>query len=145
MKAVLQRVSEAWVEVEGERIAEIGKGLLILLGIAENDDEDHAEYVAKKTLELRIFEDRPEKSISDLQLPVLAVSQFTLLAQTSKGRRPSFSKAAAPARANELFEYYVNLIKAQKIQVETGRFGAIMQVGLVNDGPFTIILDSEGK
>jgi D-tyrosyl-tRNA(Tyr) deacylase len=145
MRAVLQRVSEARVTVENETVGSIGRGLLVLLGVEEGDGEQDAAQLAKKTAELRLFEDREGKmnlSIEENGGEVLVVSQFTLAADCRKGRRPGFSRAAAPETANALYERYVDLLRERGLTVATGRFQAMMQVALVNDGPVTFLLDS---
>lgn len=145
MRAVLQRVSSARVTVEGRTVGKIGPGLLVLLGVEEGDTEEDALYLAGKTAQLRIFEDADEKmnlSVKDTGGEVLVVSQFTLLADCSKGRRPGFSRAAQPARANELYERFVALLDRRGLRVATGTFQANMEVGLVNQGPVTLLLDS---
>jgi D-tyrosyl-tRNA(Tyr) deacylase len=145
MRAVLQRVSEARVTVENETVGSIGRGLLVLLGVEEGDGEQDAALLAKKTAELRLFEDREGKmnlSIEENGGEVLVVSQFTLAADCRKGRRPGFSRAAAPETANALYERYVDLLRERGLTVATGRFQAMMQVALVNDGPVTFLLDS---
>jgi D-aminoacyl-tRNA deacylase len=146
MRAVLQRVASASVTVDGIWIAAIDSGLLILLGVAEGDAPDDAERLAKKTAELRIFPDdegRFDRSIRDVSGSALVVSQFTLLADTRRGRRPSFTGAARPEVAEPLVSRYAQALKSQGIQVQLGRFGAHMLVSLENDGPVTIILESE--
>ncbi len=145
MRAVLQRVRMARVEVAGEVVGEIGPGLLVLLGVAQGDGEAEARTLAKKTAELRIFEDAEGKmnlSVQEVGGAVLAVSQFTLLADTRKGRRPGFSAAAPPAEAKRLYQEYVSALCASGLQVATGIFQAEMQVHLVNDGPVTLLLDT---
>ena len=145
MRAVIQRVSRAGVVVNGIRIAAIDSGLLVLLGVEVGDDKKSAEYLAEKTAGLRIFEDDSEKmnlSVLDCAGEVLVVSQFTLLADCRKGRRPGFSAAAAPELAEPLCEYFVDQLKQQGVRVQTGQFRADMTVDLVNDGPVTILLDS---
>lgn len=145
MRIVLQRVKEASVTVEGERISGIGGGLLLLVGVAEGDGEDAADWLAEKVAGLRIFNDAEGKmnlGVRDVGGGVLAVSQFTLLADTRKGKRPSFVRAAPPERAEPLFDYFCQKLRAAGIApVETGRFGAMMEVALVNDGPVTIVLE----
>ena len=134
MKAVLQRVTEASVRVDGEVIGSIGKGFFILLGVSDEDDEAVADKMADKICKLRIFE--------DVGGEVLVVSQFTLYADCRKGNRPSFIGAGAPAEADRLYEYFMDRCRTHVDRVEHGRFGADMKVSLVNDGPFTLMLDS---
>ena len=146
MRAVIQRVSRAKVTVDGETIGEINKGILVLLGVAEEDSEKDAVSLLDKTLNLRIFEDAEEKmnlSLLDVQGDLLVVSQFTLYGDVRRGRRPSFVRAAAPEKANQLYEFFVGEARKSVSNVETGRFQAMMDVELVNDGPVTILLDSE--
>jgi len=146
MRAVIQRVSRAKVSVEGEMIGEIGKGILVLLGVSRNDTEKEAIYLLEKTINLRIFEDAEDKmnlSILDIRGELLIVSQFTLYGDTRKGRRPSFIEAAAPETANRLYEFFVSEARKQITKVETGRFQAMMDVELINNGPVTILLDSD--
>jgi D-tyrosyl-tRNA(Tyr) deacylase len=144
MRAVIQRVTRAKVTVEGEAVGQIGNGLLVLLGVSQDDSEKDALYLVEKIAGLRIFDDDGGKmnlSIRDSGGEILAVSQFTLYGDTRHGRRPSYIKAAAPERANELYELFVS--EARKfVKVETGQFQAMMEVELVNDGPVTILLDS---
>ena len=145
MRAVVQRVSRAGVTVDSVQIAAIGTGLLVLLGVEVADDEKSAEYLAKKIAELRIFGDDQEKmnlSVLDCAGEVLVVSQFTLLADCRKGRRPGFSAAAVPEQAEPLCEYFVDRLIDYGLKVSTGQFRADMAVDLVNDGPVTILLDS---
>jgi D-aminoacyl-tRNA deacylase len=145
MRAVVQRVSRAQVRVGDEIVGKIDTGLLVLLGIAKTDAPADADYLAEKILGLRIFEDEGGKmnlSLSERRGAVLAVSQFTLYGDVRKGRRPSFDQAAPAALANELYEYFVRKIREAGFVTETGRFQAMMQVELVNDGPVTILLDS---
>lgn len=144
MKVVIQRVSQAGVTVDGQVIGSIGNGYLVLLGVAQGDDRATVERIVKKMLGLRIFADENGKtnlSIKDVNGELLVVSQFTLCADTKHGNRPSFTTAASPVLANELYEYFIELCKAQIPKVEHGSFGADMKVDLVNDGPFTIILE----
>lgn len=146
MKALLQRVSRASVVVGGEVIGEIGAGLLILLGVAQGDSEADARYLANRVANLRIFSDsagRFNLSLLDVLGQALVVSQFTLLADTRKGRRPSFTAAAPPDVAEPLVEHFVGLLRQGGIDVATGQFGAHMMVELVNDGPVTIMLESK--
>ena len=145
MRAVIQRVSRAKVSVGGETTGEIGKGILFLLGVSREDSERKAHYLLEKTLNLRIFEDEAGKmnlSLLDIRGEMLVVSQFTLYGDARKGRRPSYIEAAAPDEANRLYEYFVAQARKQISKVETGRFQAMMDVELVNDGPVTILLDS---
>lgn len=144
MKVVIQRVTRAQVTVDSEVIGQIGQGYLVLLGVAQGDDKATAERIAKKLLGLRIFADENGKtnlSIKDVQGELLIVSQFTLCADTRHGNRPSFTTAGSPTLANELYEYFIELCRQQVPKVEHGSFGADMKVELVNDGPFTIILE----
>lgn len=146
MRAVIQRVSRARVSVGAETVGEIAQGILILLAVSEDDSETDAEYLLDKTLNLRIFEDADGKmnlSLLETAGELLIVSQFTLYGDVRKGRRPSFFKAAAPEKANALYEFLVSKARRQVSRVETGRFQAMMSVELVNDGPVTILLDSE--
>ena len=146
MRAVIQRVSRAKVSVESEIVGEIGRGILVLLGVADGDLETDAVYLLEKTINLRIFEDAEDKmnlSLLDINGDLLVVSQFTLYGDVRKGRRPSFIKAAAPDKANRLYEFFVGEARKQIFKVETGKFQAMMDVELVNDGPVTILLDSE--
>jgi len=145
MRSVIQRVSRAKVSVDTEVTGEIGKGILVLLGVAREDSEKEALYLLEKTLNLRIFEDAEGKmnlSLLDIEGELLVVSQFTLYGDVRKGRRPSFIEAAAPTEANRLYEFFVAEARKQLSKVETGRFQAMMDVELVNDGPVTILLDS---
>ena len=145
MRAVIQRVSRATVTVGDEVTGKIAKGLVVLLGVSASDTHSDADYLVDKTVGLRIFEDPDQKmnlSIADVRGSILAVSQFTLYGDARKGRRPSFDAAARPERARELYEYFVEKIRAAGITCETGRFQATMQVELINDGPVTILLDS---
>lgn len=145
MRAVIQRVSRARVTVAGEVTGEIKRGLLVLLGVSTSDTEADAAYLADKVTGLRIFEDDQEKmnlSVADVKGEVLAVSQFTLYGDSRKGKRPSFDGAARPELAKQLYELFVKKIRAAGLPCETGRFQAMMEVELVNDGPVTILLDS---
>lgn len=146
MRAVVQRVSRAKVTVDGGVIGEIARGLLVLLGVAATDTRSDADYLSEKILNLRIFEDADDKmnlSLGDIDGELLVVSQFTLYGDTRRGRRPSFVSAAAPDMAKELYEYFVARSRESIARVATGQFQAMMDVELVNDGPVTIILDSE--
>ncbi|MBI2288316.1 MAG: D-tyrosyl-tRNA(Tyr) deacylase [Chloroflexi bacterium] len=148
MKALLQRVSGALVSVAGETVGRIGRGLVVFVGVAGGDTERDAEYLAQKTVSLRIFADEAGKfnlSALDVRGELLIVSQFTLLADTRKGRRPSFIEAAPPAQAEALFERFVEQAGESGLKVETGRFQEHMQVEIHNDGPVTILLDSREK
>ena len=145
MKAVIQRVSSASVMVADKKISEIGFGLLILLGITQEDEERDIDYLVKKTAELRIFKDDGQKmnlSIQDVGGEILIVSQFTLCADTRRGNRPSFVGAAEPKMAENMYDHYCKKLQLLNIPVSKGQFGASMDVGLINDGPVTIILDS---
>lgn len=145
MKFVIQRVTEANVNVDGEIIGEIGKGFMVLIGVGEDDTREIADKMVKKMTGLRIFEDENGKtnlSLADVGGQMLLISQFTLYANCRKGNRPSFIEAGAPDKANEMYEYIIEECKKVVPVVERGQFGADMKVSLVNDGPFTIILDS---
>ncbi len=144
MKFLIQRVTEAKVDIDGETVGKIGKGYLVLIGIGEEDSEEVADRFIRKMLSLRIFADENGKtnlSIRDVNGQLLLVSQFTLYADCHKGNRPTFNGAGNPVDAKRLYEYIVAECKKQIPVVQTGKFGADMQVNLVNDGPFTIILD----
>ena len=146
MKFVIQRVKQASVKVEGSVIGEIEKGYLVLIGVSDKDTEAVADKMIKKMIGLRIFEDAEGKtnlSLADVGGSLLPVSQFTLYANCKKGNRPSFIEAGAPDKANQLYEYIIEESKKSVSVVQTGRFGAEMEVSLINDGPFTILLDSE--
>ena len=148
MKALLQRVTGASVSVGDEVVGTIGRGLVIFVGVADADTEKDAQYLAQKTTSLRIFADEAGRfnlSALDIKGELLVVSQFTLLADTRKGRRPSFIEAAPPAQAEGLFERFVEQARATGLKVETGRFQQFMQVEIHNDGPVTILLDSREK
>jgi D-aminoacyl-tRNA deacylase len=145
MRAVIQRVSRAGVDVDGCPVAAIGKGLLVLLGVAREDSARNAEYLAEKIVHLRIFEDLEGKmnlSLKDVGGEMLVVSQFTLLGDCRKGRRPSFIEAAAPQEAEALYNHFVTRVRRLGIAAATGRFRTIMQVSLVNDGPVTLLLEA---
>jgi D-tyrosyl-tRNA(Tyr) deacylase len=146
MRAVVQRVSRASVKVNGEFTGKIGEGLLVLLGVAQEDTESDSNYLAEKIAGLRIFEDdqgKMNRSVIDIGGAVLAVSQFTLFGDVRKGKRPSFDAAARPERARELYEHFVASSRNLGLRCETGRFQAMMEVELVNQGPVTILLDSK--
>ena len=146
MKAVIQLVSKAAVTVEREEKREIGPGYVILLGVAEGDTEETMKKMVKKIIDLRLFQDENGKtnfSVEDAKGDFLVVSQFTLLADCRKGRRPSFVKAGNPAEAKKIYEAFIEECKKRIDTVKHGEFGAYMQVELVNDGPFTIVLDSD--
>ena len=146
MRAVVQRVKRASVTVDGEIVGKIDKGFLVLLGVSGDDTEADARYCVEKILNLRVFEDSDGKmnlSLLDIAGELLAVSQFTLYGDTRRGRRPSFIAAAAADEANRLYEYFVSECQKQIDRVETGRFQAMMDVELINDGPVTILIDSQ--
>ncbi|MBP8718305.1 MAG: D-tyrosyl-tRNA(Tyr) deacylase [Candidatus Atribacteria bacterium] len=146
MRAVIQRVSKALVRVEGKEIARISHGMLVLLGVKKNDTSKEAELLAKRTANLRIFSDKVGKmnlSLLDIKGQVLVVSQFTLYGNCQKGRRPSFIEAALPEVADSLYQYYIQCLKKENVTVETGQFQAMMQVEIINEGPVTIILDTD--
>lgn len=148
MKALLQRVTSASVSVNNEIAGKIGHGLVVFIGIANSDTGKDAQYLAQKTVNLRIFADeagRFSRSALDINGEILIISQFTLLADTNRGRRPSFTEAAPPSRAEELFEYFVKEVRDTGLGVATGRFQQYMQVEIHNDGPVTIMLDSGDK
>ncbi|MDR0568664.1 MAG: D-tyrosyl-tRNA(Tyr) deacylase [Spirochaetaceae bacterium] len=145
MRAVVQRVRDASVSVDGKVCGRIDFGLLVYLGVAEGDSEADAEYLAEKIAGLRIFEDEQGKmnrSVKDLHGAVLGISQFTLLGDARKGRRPSYSSAGSPEQAKTLYEYWIQQIRAQGLPCETGIFQTHMEVSYTNDGPVTILLDS---
>lgn len=147
MRAVVQRCKEARVTVEGRVTGEIGEGLMLLVGVTHEDGEQDARYLADKIAGLRIFEDEQGKmnfSVSDTGGSVLSVSQFTLYGDTRKGRRPNFMAAAASAEAERLYDYFNAELRSKGLRVETGVFGAMMDVSLVNWGPVTLLVDSKG-
>ena len=144
MKALIQRVKKASVTIDGELYSSVGKGLLIFLGVEKNDEKENAEKLADKIVKLRIFEDENEKmnySILDVSGEILVVSQFTLCADCRKGTRPSFDNAAPPQKALALYEYFINKIKQYNISLKTGKFRAMMDIELVNDGPVTFLVE----
>jgi len=146
MLAVIQRVHQSSVTVENTIIGEIGRGLLVLLGVAKDDKAEDADYLADKIVNLRIFEDengKMNRSLLETDGEMLVVSQFTLLGDCRKGRRPSFVQAAEPDKANELYEHFVRQIRQKRVAVKTGRFRTMMAVSLINDGPVTLILESK--
>jgi D-tyrosyl-tRNA(Tyr) deacylase len=146
MRAVIQRVKESSVRAEDQIIGQTGFGLLVLLGVAQGDSHSDGDYLVNKIANLRIFEDQKGKmnrSLLEAGGDMMVVSQFTLLADCRKGRRPSFVHAAEPEVAAELYEYFVNRVRGLGITVATGRFGAMMEVALINEGPVTIILESQ--
>ncbi len=148
MRALIQRVSQANVTVDGQDVGRIGSGLVVLLGVKNDDDESAAQYLANKIVNLRIFEDEDGRfhlSALDVGGEILAISQFTLYADCRKGRRPSFTEAAKPDISEPLYEYFVEQLRQTGLTVKTGKFGAHMDVSLTNDGPVTIMLDSEDK
>ena len=145
MRAVVQRVTKAQVEVDSRVIAKICSGLLVLLGVAQGDTPKDADYLVEKIINLRIFEDNNGKmnlSLLDTNGEILVVSQFTLLADCRKGRRPAFVEAADPKKAKELYQYFIDQVKQKGVGIAAGEFQALMEVSLVNHGPVTIILDS---
>ena len=146
MRAVVQRVKNSSVNVGGDVVGKIGRGLLVLLGVANGDTTEDADFMANKIAHLRIFEDENQKmnrSLHDVGGEMLVVSQFTLLGDCRKGRRPSFINAAGPEQATELYEYFVKKTREQGISVQTGQFRAMMEVELINDGPVTLIIESK--
>jgi len=145
MRAVIQRVKSADVKIEGETVGEIGQGFLVLLGIERGDTQSDADYIIKKTVNLRVFSDEADKmnlSVGDIEGSILLVSQFTLIADTKKGNRPSFIGAMPPGEAEPFFDSIVASFRAAYPRIQTGKFGADMAVTLINDGPVTICLDS---
>ena len=148
MKAVIQRVLSASVSINGKQISFINQGFLVLLGVVKKDNSVDLDYLVKKTTGLRIFKDKDENmnlSIQDVSGEVLVVSQFTLCADTNKGRRPSFINAAVPEVADSMYQQYCDKLREEHISVKTGQFGAMMEVALINDGPVTILLNSRKR
>lgn len=149
MRTVIQRVNHASVKVDGNVVGKIGKGLLILLGVVDDDTEDDIDYIARKVINMRIFSDEEGKmslSVKDVQGELLVISQFTLFASTKKGNRPSYSRAGSPEKANMMYEAFIEkLWHEANMPIQTGEFGADMKVSLENDGPVTIIIDSKTK
>lgn len=145
MRVVVQRVKASQVEVAGEIVGKIGRGLNVLVGIAPTDTTTELDWMARKCLDLRLFpapgSDRWDQSVQDIQGEILVVSQFTLYGDCRKGRRPSFDQAAPPAQAEALYEAFVERLRGSGLRVETGRFGAMMQVEITNDGPVTLLLE----
>jgi D-tyrosyl-tRNA(Tyr) deacylase len=145
MRALIQRAKDASVTIDAEKTGSIKNGLVVLLGVTHEDTKKDVAYIVNKVVHLRIFEDKNEKmnlSLKDVEGSILSISQFTLYADTRKGRRPSFVKAAAPDHANALYEEFNSQLKDHDIHVETGKFGAMMDVRLTNAGPVTIMIDS---
>ena len=148
MKAVIQRVRKASVDIEGRIVGQIDRGLVVLLGVAQEDNQTDVEFLVEKLPAIRVFSDeagKMNKSLSDIGGALLIISQFTLLADTDRGRRPSFEKAAPPEQAKVLYQLLVDQLQARTLQVETGEFGATMIVSLENDGPVTLVLDSRKR
>lgn len=148
MRVVIQRVSEANVKVDNQIVGEIGKGLMLLIGVDENDENADADWLVKKILDVRVFSDEEGKmnhSVKDINGEILCISQFTLISDYKKGNRPSYIKAAKPDKAIPLFEYFKDEIKKSGLKTESGIFGADMKVSLINDGPVTLVFDSKTK
>lgn len=146
MRAVIQRVKQSCVFIKNELVSEIGPGLLILLGVSDKDRTEDADYLADKIINLRIFEDdsgKMNRSLIETRQEIMVVSQFTLFADCRKGRRPSFTNAAPPEKAETFYQYFVDRLFAKGISVKTGVFRAMMDISLINDGPVTIIIDSK--
>lgn len=148
MKVVLQRVSESSVKVDNEVVGKIEKGLMLLIGVDENDENEDADWLVKKILDVRVFSDDDGKmnhSVKDINGEILCISQFTLISDYKKGNRPSYIKAAKPDKAIPLFEYFKEELKKSGLKIENGIFGADMKVSLINDGPVTLVFDSKTK
>ncbi|WP_313098881.1 D-aminoacyl-tRNA deacylase [Epilithonimonas sp.] len=148
MRVVIQRVSEANVKVDNKIVGEIGKGLMLLIGVDESDENTDADWLVKKILDVRVFSDDEGKmnhSVKDINGEILCISQFTLISDYKKGNRPSYIKAARPDKAIPLFEYFKDEIKKSGLKTESGIFGADMKVSLINDGPVTLVFDSKTK
>ena len=148
MRVVIQRVSEASVKVDNQIVGEIGKGLMLLIGVDESDENSDADWLVKKILDVRVFSDDEGKmnhSVKDINGEILCISQFTLISDYKKGNRPSYIKAARPDKAIPLFEYFKDEMKKSGLKTESGIFGADMKVSLLNDGPVTIVMDSKTK
>ncbi len=148
MRVVIQRVSEASVKVDNQIVGEIGKGLMLLIGVDESDENSDADWLVKKILDVRVFSDDEGKmnhSVKDINGEILCISQFTLISDYKKGNRPSFIKAARPEKAIPLFEYFKDEMKKSGLKTESGIFGADMKVSLINDGPVTLVFDSKTK
>lgn len=148
MRVVIQRVSEASVKVDNKIVGEIGKGLMLLIGVDESDENSDADWLVKKILDVRVFSDDEGKmnhSVKDINGEILCISQFTLISDYKKGNRPSYIKAARPEKAIPLFEYFKDEMKKSGLKTESGIFGADMKVSLINDGPVTLVFDSKTK
>ena len=148
MRVVIQRVSEASVKVDNKVVGEIGKGLMLLIGVDESDENTDADWLVKKILDVRVFSDEEGKmnhSVKDINGEILCISQFTLISDYKKGNRPSYIKAARPDKAIPLFEYFKDELKKSGLKTESGIFGADMKVSLINDGPVTLVFDSKTK
>ena len=148
MRVVIQRVSEASVKVDNQIVGEIGKGLMLLIGVDESDENSDADWLVKKILDVRVFSDDEGKmnhSVKDMNGEILCISQFTLISDYKKGNRPSYIKAARPDKAIPLFEYFKDEMKKSGLKTESGIFGADMKVSLINDGPVTLVFDSKTK
>ena len=148
MRVVIQRVSEASVKVDNQIVGEIGKGLMLLIGVDESDENSDADWLVKKIIDVRVFSDDEGKmnhSVKDINGEILCISQFTLISDYKKGNRPSYIKAARPEKAIPLFEYFKDEMKKSGLKTESGIFGADMKVSLINDGPVTLVFDSKTK